>query len=184
MHFKCFRCPNEFCSGCGASFKKAQVHLPTLLVLSCLLISLSLPLSYLQACGRFKSCASRGLHAHHPRDCLYFMRDFSVEELQGFLRENKVEFETEPPQEQLDTVGEEEGESAEATAEQPNAVGEGESIFTSLTTCCDCTTGLIVSIVKKVVLKCSAMLQKETVDELMEEACGDVVKDGHAGLCE
>ena len=25
MHFKCTRCPNEFCSGCGGSFKKAQV---------------------------------------------------------------------------------------------------------------------------------------------------------------
>lgn len=58
------------------------------------------------------------------------------------------------------------------------------SILTSLTTCCDCTTGLIVSIAKKVVLKCSAMLQKETVDKLIDEACGDVVKDGHAGLCE
>ena len=51
------------------------------------------------------------------------MRDFSVEQLQGFLHENKVEFETEPPQEQLDAVGEEEGEGAEATAEQ---AGEGE----------------------------------------------------------
>ena len=34
------------------------------------------------------------------------------------------------------------------------------------------------------VLKCSAMLQKEIVDKLVDEACGDVVKDGHAGLCE
>ena len=25
MHFKCTRCPNEFCSGCGGSFKKAEV---------------------------------------------------------------------------------------------------------------------------------------------------------------
>ena len=42
----------------------------------------------------------------------------------------------------------------------------------------------IASIAKKVVLKCSAMLQKETVDKLIDEACGEVVKDGHAGLCE
>ena len=33
-------------------------------------------------------------------------------------------------------------------------------------------------------LKCSAMLQKELVDKLVDEACGDDVKDGHAGLCE
>lgn len=44
--------------------------------------------------------------------------------------------------------------------------------------------GLIVSIAKKVVLKCSAMLQKETVDKLIDEACGDGVEEGHAGLCE
>lgn len=25
MHFRCGRCPNEFCSGCGQSFKKAEV---------------------------------------------------------------------------------------------------------------------------------------------------------------
>ena len=37
---------------------------------------------------------------------------------------------------------------------------------------------------EKVVLKCSAMLQKELVDKLVDEACGDKVKDGHAGLCE
>lgn len=61
---------------------------------------------------------------------------------------------------------------------------EKVSIFTSSTMCCDYTTGLIVSIAKKVVLKCSAMLQKETVDKLIDEACGDGVKEGHAGLCE
>ena len=25
MHFRCTRCPNEFCSGCGESFKNGQV---------------------------------------------------------------------------------------------------------------------------------------------------------------
>ena len=25
IHFKCTRCPNEFCSGCGESFKDAKV---------------------------------------------------------------------------------------------------------------------------------------------------------------
>ena len=27
MHFKCTRCPNEFCSGCGESLKKGKVLL-------------------------------------------------------------------------------------------------------------------------------------------------------------
>ena len=58
----------------------------------------------MQACGRFESCATRGLHAHHPRDCLFYLRDFSVQELQYFLREHNVEFHTEPPQGQLDAA--------------------------------------------------------------------------------
>ena len=33
-------------------------------------------------------------------------------------------------------------------------------------------------------LKCSVMLQKEVDGKLVDEACGDAVKDGHAGLCE
>lgn len=92
----------------------------------------SASISFLQACGRFQSCVNRGLHAHHPRDCLYFMRDFTVEQLQGFLRENNVEFETKPSQEQLDKgKGEGEGEGdGEAAAGQE---GEGESVFTSST---------------------------------------------------
>jgi hypothetical protein len=71
------------------------------------------------------------------------MRDFTVEKLQGLLRENNMNFETDSAPEQVEA-------------------GDG----------------------KKVVLKCSAMLQKEIVDKLVDEACGDVVKDGHAGLCE
>ena len=44
---------------------------------------------------------------------------------------------------------------------------------------------LRVSIIgDKVVMKCSAMLQKELVDKLVDEACGNEVKEGHAGLCE
>lgn len=134
MHFKCTRCPNEFCSGCGGSFKKAQVQFPSLLssTVYCPLCFF-LPLPYLQACGRFQSCATRGLHAHHPRDCLYFMRDFTVEQLQGFLRKNNVEFETKPSQEQLDAVGEEkeEDKDAEPVAEQANPEGEGEHFVSS-----------------------------------------------------
>ncbi len=26
MHFRCTRCPNEFCSGCSKSFKNGKVH--------------------------------------------------------------------------------------------------------------------------------------------------------------
>ena len=37
---------------------------------------------------------------------------------------------------------------------------------------------------EQVELYCSVMLQKELVDKLVDEACGEAVKEGHAGLCE
>ena len=86
---------------------------------------------FLQACGRFQSCAARGLHAHHPRDCLYFMRDFTVEQLQDFLRKNNVEFLTDPSQEQLEAVGEEKkegGEGAEIEGEGEGGGGGGGGV--------------------------------------------------------
>ena len=43
------------------------------------------------------SCAQRGLHAHHPRDCLFYLRDFPVVKLQQLLRDRGVEYDTEPP---------------------------------------------------------------------------------------
>lgn len=55
----------------------------------------------LQLCGKLKSCEKKGLHAHHPRDCLFYLRDFEVEELQDFLRQKKVEFDVNPPREQV-----------------------------------------------------------------------------------
>lgn len=42
-----------------------------------------------------------GLHAHHPRDCLFYLRDRRVEELQQLLQENGIEYDTEPAQDQL-----------------------------------------------------------------------------------
>lgn len=35
---------------------------------------------------KFKSCRGKGLHCHHPRDCFYYLRDNSVEELQRLLK--------------------------------------------------------------------------------------------------
>ena len=58
----------------------------------------------MQDCGKFESCATKGLHAHHPRDCLYHLRDFSVEELQKFLKANNIIFDTDPTPEQLEVA--------------------------------------------------------------------------------
>lgn len=75
MHFKCTQCGFEFCSGCSQGFRQGaqcQVH---------------------------QECAHMGLHAHHPRDCLNYLRDRSVEELQELLAKNDVAYDTEIPEE-------------------------------------------------------------------------------------
>ena len=35
---------------------------------------------------KFKSCRGKGLHCHHPRDCFYYLRDNSIDELQRLLK--------------------------------------------------------------------------------------------------
>ncbi|XP_033249192.1 titin isoform X6 [Drosophila miranda] len=74
MHFTCTQCKFEFCYGCARPFMmgaKCQVS------------------SY---------CAKLGLHAHHPRNCLFYLRDKIPLQLQFLLKEQKVTFDTEPVQ--------------------------------------------------------------------------------------
>lgn len=78
MHFNCPECGHEFCSGCSQMFDSKGV------------------------CMKFKSCRGKGLHCHHPRDCFYYLRDNSVEELQRLLKEKNVKFDTEAPEHQED----------------------------------------------------------------------------------
>ncbi|KAJ3611852.1 hypothetical protein NHX12_021865 [Muraenolepis orangiensis] len=72
MHFTCTRCKHQFCSGCNNPFQKVCKNVP---------------------CGMMNS-----LHAHHPRDCLYHLRDWAPERLQDLLQRNGVAFNTEPPE--------------------------------------------------------------------------------------
>ncbi|VEN50944.1 unnamed protein product [Callosobruchus maculatus] len=71
MHFTCTQCKFEFCYGCGKPFMMGA------------------------KCGLSQYCAKLGLHAHHPRNCLFYLRDKEPAELQELLRENKIEFDTE-----------------------------------------------------------------------------------------
>ncbi|XP_061586901.1 E3 ubiquitin-protein ligase RNF31-like [Cololabis saira] len=70
MHFCCSQCRYQFCSGCNNPFHT-----------TC-------------AVGE---CSVSGLHAHHPRDCLFYLRDWEPARLQVLLQNNGVEFNTEPP---------------------------------------------------------------------------------------
>ncbi|KAG5841800.1 hypothetical protein ANANG_G00170780 [Anguilla anguilla] len=42
------------------------------------------------ACGFSADCGMKGLHAHHPRDCLYHLRDWNVPRLRQLLQHHKV----------------------------------------------------------------------------------------------
>ncbi|KPM02374.1 IBR domain containing protein [Sarcoptes scabiei] len=68
MHFRCTQCSYDFCGGCYRPFKLGS------------------------RCFRAKVCERLGLHAHHPRNCLFYLRDKDVADLQKLLTENNIEF--------------------------------------------------------------------------------------------
>lgn len=71
MHFSCSQCRYQFCSGCNNPYHKTTCKL--------------------------SQCAYTALHAHHPRDCLFYLRDWEPDRLQTLLQRSGVEFNTEPP---------------------------------------------------------------------------------------
>nr|NP_001260160.1 linear ubiquitin E3 ligase, isoform J [Drosophila melanogaster]AGB92696.1 linear ubiquitin E3 ligase, isoform J [Drosophila melanogaster] len=74
MHFTCTQCKFEFCYGCARPFMMGA------------------------KCTVSTYCAKLGLHAHHPRNCLFYLRDKIPLQLQFLLKEQNVKFDTEPMQ--------------------------------------------------------------------------------------
>ncbi|CRK97753.1 CLUMA_CG011133, isoform A [Clunio marinus] len=68
MHFTCTQCKYEFCYGCNKDFLMGA------------------------KCKVSSYCAKLGLHAHHPRNCLFYLRDKEPQELQSLLKINNIEF--------------------------------------------------------------------------------------------
>ncbi|XP_066508462.1 uncharacterized protein [Hoplias malabaricus] len=66
LHFRCTQCQHEFCGGCSRPFRNGP------------------------ACDFSAECGTKGLHAHHPRDCLYHLRDWSVTRLRNLLQSHGV----------------------------------------------------------------------------------------------
>lgn len=62
MHFTCTQCKHEFCNGCAKPFMMSA------------------------KCGLSEYCAKLGLHAHHPRNCLFYLRDKEPHDLQKLLQ--------------------------------------------------------------------------------------------------
>ncbi|XP_055549050.1 E3 ubiquitin-protein ligase lubel isoform X3 [Wyeomyia smithii] len=72
MHFTCIQCKFEFCFGCNKPFMMGA------------------------KCDVSPYCAKLGLHAHHPRNCLFYLRDKDPRELQSLLTMHNVTYDTEP----------------------------------------------------------------------------------------
>ncbi|XP_068998295.1 E3 ubiquitin-protein ligase RNF31 isoform X1 [Embiotoca jacksoni] len=66
LHFTCSQCQHQFCGGCSQRFVLGS------------------------ACDFSADCGTKGLHAHHPRDCLYHLRDWSVTRLHLLLQYYRV----------------------------------------------------------------------------------------------
>ncbi|KAM9774840.1 E3 ubiquitin-protein ligase RNF31-like [Syngnathus typhle] len=80
MHFRCFQCRYQFCSGCNNPY-------------------------HTTGC-RTEQCLFTSFHAHHPRDCLFYLRDWEATQLQALLQRSGVDFNTERSDEpQADTCG-------------------------------------------------------------------------------
>lgn len=73
MHFTCSQCKYEFCCGCGKAFMMGA------------------------KCSVSPYCAKLGLHAHHPRNCLFYLRDKEPAQLQQLLKDNGIEYDTKGP---------------------------------------------------------------------------------------
>uniref|UniRef100_A0A8C1QU50 RBR-type E3 ubiquitin transferase n=1 Tax=Cyprinus carpio TaxID=7962 RepID=A0A8C1QU50_CYPCA len=67
MHFSCSQCRYQFCSGCNNPFHTT--------------------------CA-VNQCTVTGLHAHHPRDCLFYLRDWEPARLQALLQKKGVNYNT------------------------------------------------------------------------------------------
>ncbi|XP_023720701.1 uncharacterized protein LOC111871673 isoform X6 [Cryptotermes secundus] len=73
IHFTCSQCKHEFCCGCGKTFTMGA------------------------KCTVGPNCAKLGLHAHHPRNCIFYLRDKEPAQLQELLKEHNIAFDTELP---------------------------------------------------------------------------------------
>ncbi|XP_055850682.1 E3 ubiquitin-protein ligase lubel-like [Episyrphus balteatus] len=72
MHFTCTQCKFEFCYGCGRPFMMGA------------------------KCTISPYCSKLGLHSHHPRSCLFYLRDKEPHTLQNLLLQNDVPFDVDP----------------------------------------------------------------------------------------
>lgn len=68
MHFHCVQCGYDFCGGCYKRFVTGS------------------------ECSISSYCDKMGLHAHHPRNCLFYLRDKEPNVLKQLLDQNNITY--------------------------------------------------------------------------------------------
>ena len=110
MHMRCALCSYEFCPGCYKCFLN----------------------NHGQNCRFSECCTLRGLHAHHPRDCYFYLRDRDPEELKELLRDNNVRYNTEPLENQGNDDSDDEATGAAAATPAHCKVSEQRETVSGL----------------------------------------------------
>ncbi|XP_064466881.1 E3 ubiquitin-protein ligase lubel-like [Ornithodoros turicata] len=72
LHFICIKCKHEFCMCCRSQFHKGK------------------------DCKVAPDCVNKGLHAHHPRNCFYNVRDYPEDQLIKLVKETGHEVDETP----------------------------------------------------------------------------------------
>lgn len=86
MHFSCSQCRYQFCSGCNNPYHKVRRRTVTHAVALCRLPSWCSSSFPFQTTCKMPQCTYTALHAHHPRDCLFYLRDWEPDRLQTLLQ--------------------------------------------------------------------------------------------------
>ena len=92
-----------------------------------------------------------------------------MERLQKLLQDQKIEFDTKPPEAQVNATRKAAGAGQEGGAVGGAAGGEKAKVGGAE---------------GQLQLRCRVMLQKEKGTGKVDEECGDDCKQGHGGLCE
>ncbi|ODM93807.1 E3 ubiquitin-protein ligase RNF31, partial [Orchesella cincta] len=152
MHLTCTQCHHEFCSGCAAPFRMGE-----------------------KCEAKFPICDRLGLHAHHPRNCLFYLRDKEPDVLAKLLEENAIPyFKENSGEDQLEPSPSSTSEPEPTKTESGDDVDGGDENANTATT---------TTTPKKKPRLCQVPVQKETNDGFVDEICGKEAPEGYATVC-
>lgn len=142
MHFTCTQCKYEFCYGCNKPFKMGA------------------------KCGLSEYCAKLGLHSHHPRNCLFYLRDKEPHELQSLLTVRGLLLGSLAAAILIDLMQMNDIEFSREAFDGPHTAEENEAGAKA-----------------RARNLCPMPVQKETPTGLVDTVCNGDVANDNAGLC-